>query len=174
MNYAKIRNLDIANGLGVRVSLFVSGCTNNCPNCFNPELQDFKYGKEFTEDTLKEIIDLLKDDVISGLTILGGEPLCQDIGGLLVLKRLCDIVNFELHKNVWIYTGFKWEDIKHDTGNYKEDFKYELLHAADVVVDGPYIDKLSDCFLKFRGSSNQRIIDVQHTLIKGEVVELKI
>lgn len=174
MNYAKIRNLDIANGLGVRVSLFVSGCTNNCPNCFNPDLQDFEYGKEFTEDTLKEIVDLLKDNVISGLTILGGEPLCQDIGGLLILKRLCDITRINLHKNVWLYTGFVWENIKNNTDNFREDFKYELLRACDVVVDGPYVDTLSDGFLKFRGSSNQRIINVHATIVNQKVVEMKI
>lgn len=172
MNYAKIRNLDISNGIGVRVSLFVSGCNHHCPGCFNQEEQDFNYGKEFGEAAYEEICNMLDDNVIRGLTIIGGEPLHQDIGGLLLLKRLCDVTHFEKCKDIWIYTGCIWENIEKGRSLH-EDLQYELLHAANIVVDGPFVESLSDVFLKWRGSSNQRIIDVQETIMRGKVIEAK-
>lgn len=161
MNYAKIRNYDIANGEGVRTSLFVSGCTNHCPGCFNPEEQDFNYGKLFTKETAAEIRRMLANPVISGLSLLGGDPLCQDYGGIHDLIELCSYTH-SIGKTVWLWTGFIWESCRGS--------QMALLTSCDVVVDGPFKMDLSDRMLKWRGSANQRVIDVPKTMQKGEVV----
>ena len=169
MNYGRIIKYDVANGEGVRTSLFVSGCTNHCPGCFNQEAQDFNYGKLYTQDTENILLDCVKQPYISGLSILGGDPLCQDGMGLITLNFLAHKVH-SLGKTVWLWTGFKWEDF-----NFTNNFSLQslLLSACDVVVDGPFIEAEKDLSLAFRGSRNQRIIDVRKTLGKGEIILYK-
>lgn len=164
MNYAAIRNYDIANGEGVRTSLFVSGCTNHCPGCFNPEEQDFSYGEPYTEETEQKILSLVTDPIISGLSILGGDPLCQDAKGLGQLITLCRKVH-ELGKTVWLWTGFEWEHVFRQHERLPvTDFQQTLIESCDVVVDGLFVEALSNRTLKWRGSANQRVIDVQKSL----------
>ncbi len=169
MNYSQLITCDTANGEGVRTSLFVSGCTNHCPGCFNQEAQDFNYGKLYTQDTENILLDCIKQPYISGLSILGGDPLCQDDMGLITLNFLAHKVH-SLGKTVWLWTGFKWEDF-----NFTNNFSLQslLLSACDVVVDGPFIEAEKDLSLAFRGSRNQRIIDVRKTLGKGEIILYK-
>lgn len=174
MNYAKIRNYDIANGEGVRTSLFVSGCTNHCPGCFNPEEQNFDFGTPYTDKTISEIKEMLKDPVIAGLSLLGGDPLCQDYSGIYRLIELCYFTR-SIGKTVWLWTGFVWEDI---LARYSSDEEHcdkqniaqvALLTFCDVVVDGPFKQELANMALKWRGSSNQRIIDVRNTINSGKI-----
>ena len=169
MNYSQLIACDTANGEGVRTSLFVSGCTNHCPGCFNQEAQDFNYGKLYTQDTENILLDCIKQPYISGLSILGGDPLCQDDMGLITLNFLAHKVH-SLGKTVWLWTGFKWEDF-----NFTNNFSLQslLLSACDVVVDGPFVEAEKDLSLAFRGSRNQRIIDVRETLGKGEIILYK-
>ena len=169
MNYSQLIACDTANGEGVRTSLFVSGCTNHCPGCFNQEAQDFNYGKLYTQDTENILLDCIKQPYISGLSILGGDPLCQDDMGLITLNFLAHKVH-SLGKTVWLWTGFKWEDF-----NFTNNFSLQslLLSACDVVVDGPFIEAEKDLSLAFRGSRNQRIINVRETLGKGEIILYK-
>ena len=169
MNYSQLIACDTANGEGVRTSLFVSGCTNHCPGCFNQEAQDFNYGKLYTQDTENILLDCIKQPYISGLSILGGDPLCQDDMGLITLNFLAHKVH-SLGKTVWLWTGFKWEDF-----NFTNNFSLQslLLSACDVVVDGPFVEAEKDLSLAFRGSRNQRIIDVRKTLGKGEIILYK-
>ena len=169
MNYSQLITCDTANGEGIRTSLFVSGCTNHCPGCFNQEAQDFNYGKLYTQDTENILLDCIKQPYISGLSILGGDPLCQDDMGLIILNFLAHKVH-SLGKTVWLWTGFKWEDF-----NFTNNFSLQslLLSACDVVVDGPFIEAEKDLTLAFRGSRNQRIIDVRETLGKGEIILYK-
>ena len=169
MNYSQLITCDTANGEGIRTSLFVSGCTNHCPGCFNQEAQDFNYGKLYTKDTENILLDCVKQPYISGLSILGGDPLCQDDMGLITLNFLAHKVH-SLGKTVWLWTGFKWEDF-----NFTNNFSLQslLLSACDVVVDGPFIEAEKDLTLAFRGSRNQRIIDVRKTLGKGEIILYK-
>ena len=169
MNYGRIIKYDVANGEGVRTSLFVSGCTNHCPGCFNQEAQDFNYGKLYTQDTENMLLESINHSYISGLSILGGDPLCQDDAGLITLNFLANKVH-SLGKTVWLWTGFKWEDF-----NFTNNFSLQslLLSACDVVVDGPFIEAEKDLTLAFRGSRNQRIIDVRKTLGKGEIILYK-
>ena len=169
MNYSQLITCDTANGEGIRTSLFVSGCTNHCPGCFNQEAQDFNYGKLYTQDTENILLDCIKQPYISGLSILGGDPLCQDDMGLITLNFLAHKVH-SLGKTVWLWTGFKWENF-----NFTNNFSLQslLLSACDVVVDGPFIEAEKDLTLAFRGSRNQRIIDVRETLGKGEIILYK-
>ena len=165
MNYAKIRNYDIANGEGVRVTLFVSGCTNNCPDCFNKDEQDFNFGEKYTPECEEDILRLVSNSVISGLSILGGDPLCQNPEGLNMLIRLCDRVH-SMGKDVWLWTGFTWDNImSHGLAEQKE-----LLRHCDIVVDGLFKRDLASRALKWRGSSNQRVIDVERSLKHHEVI----
>ena len=166
MHYGEIKNCDIANGLGVRVTLFVSGCTNHCENCFQPQTWDFCYGKPFTSETEDELIRLLSPDYINGLTLLGGEPFePKNQRALLPFLRR---VRRELpQKTIWSFTGFTWQEL-HDPAAYSRcEVTDELLSLLDVLVDGRYVDALHDISLRFRGSSNQRIIDVPKTLQSG-------
>lgn len=152
--------MDISNGPGVRVSVFMQGCTFNCKNCFNPETHDFDGGKEFTDEKIARIIELCSRDEVKGLSILGGEPLHpKNIDGTTRLARAFKEAYPE--KNLWIWSGFTWDKVCD-----KEVMKY-----ADVLVDGQYVDELHDFRLKWRGSSNQRVINVQKSLRKGEVVK---
>jgi anaerobic ribonucleoside-triphosphate reductase activating protein len=169
MNYATIKTHDVANGPGVRVSLFVSGCTHHCKNCFNSETWDFHYGQLFTEETVNQILEALKPNYIKGLSLLGGEPFeYVNQLGLLPLVRKVRFLYPE--KNIWCYTGYDYEkDIKCDMMN-KWPATKELLSMIDVLVDGEFVEELKDLKLRFRGSSNQRIIDVKRSLSAGEVI----
>lgn len=160
MRYNKIRKMDIADGPGVRVSIFFQGCAFHCKNCFNPDTWDFKAGKEFTDAQIDEIIELAKEDFITGLSILGGEPMHpNNIDATTRLaKKFKEIYP---NKTIWSWTGFLFDEYLMD----KEVSKY-----LDVVVDGQYVDELRNPKLKWRGSENQRVIDVQKSLKKGEVV----
>ena len=160
MRYNKIRKMDISNGPGVRVSIFMQGCSFHCKNCFNPETHDFKGGLEFNDDTINEIISLASNDYIKGLSILGGEPMHpNNIEGTTKLAKI--FKEKYPNKTIWIWTGFLYDrDLKD-----KDIFEY-----IDVLVDDRYEDELHDPTLKYRGSSNQRVIDIKKTLKKGEIV----
>lgn len=160
MRYGQIRQFDIANGPGVRTSIFVTGCSHKCKNCFNQEYQDKDYGKPWTEKESKLVIEYLKNDNVSGLTLLGGEPM----ENLWLIDIIKDIKK-EVDKEIWIYSGFTYEQICEDSS------KKALLDMCHVLVDGLYIDSLKDLRLKFRGSSNQRIIDIKSSHI-GNIQEL--
>ena len=171
MNYATIKWTDIANGEGVRISLFVSGCTHHCKNCFNQVAWDFSYGEPFDEYIQNKILDGLSSSFISGLSLLGGEPL-EPQNQTALLPFIQEVKRRFPEKTIWCYTGYLLDEKK---GVLKEkrkntDFTKQLIALFDVLVDGPYVEKLKDIRLKFRGSSNQRIIDVQKTLEKGEYV----
>lgn len=169
MNYASIKRMDVANGPGVRMSLFVSGCTHYCKNCFNQEAWDFEYGEPFTEKEIEKIVDYVSGDYIAGLTLLGGEPLepANQKGLLPLLRRMREVCP---KKSVWCYTGYDFEkDILGRMMNKIEEMR-EFLSYIDVLVDGEYIEELHKFSLRFKGSSNQRIIMVQESLREKEVV----
>lgn len=168
MHYCNIKKYDIADGIGVRVSLFVSGCTHHCPGCFQPETWDFEYGEEFTNDTEKEILDALSPDYIDGLTLLGGEPMePQNQEALLpLLKKVKDIYP---NKTVWVYSGYTIDELLSDS-RARCAVTDEFLSLVDVLVDGEFVLEKKNISLKFRGSSNQRVIDVKRTLENGNVV----
>lgn len=156
MNYATIKEMDIANGTGIRVSLFVSGCNFHCKGCFNKEAQDFNSGNQFTEKEFSTICELLHRSYIAGLSLLGGDPLCQDSTGFHIMNQLA-LTARSLGKTIWLWTGFKWEDIWNDESDMRI-YRQSLVSLCDVVVDGQYVDSLRDLNLKWRGSSNQRVI----------------
>ena len=159
MRYNKIRKMDIADGPGVRVSIFMQGCTFNCKNCFNPETHDFNAGKEFTDDTIARVLELCENENIEGLSILGGEPMHpKNIDGTTKLAK--EFKEKNPNKNIWVWTGFLFDKDLKD----KEVMKY-----IDVLVDGQYVDELHDPKLKWKGSSNQRVIDVQESLKQNKV-----
>ena len=171
MKYAKIKKCDVANGPGVRVSLFVSGCNHHCKNCFNREAWDFNYGNDFTEKEENQIIEDLKPEHISGLSLLGGEPFeRQNQAGLVPLVK--KVKQTYPNKKIWCYTGFTFD--KQILGEMIEQENREttkdLLANIDYIVDGRFVEELKDPKLRFRGSSNQRIIDVKKSLEKKEVV----
>lgn len=170
MNYGSLRGTDIANGEGVRVTLFVSGCTHHCKNCFNPETWDFCYGKPFTKEVEDEVIKLLEPDYIQGLTLLGGEPMePKNQEALLPLvKRVREVYGNK--KNIWCYTGYTLDRDLLGESRAKCEHTRELLENLDVLVDGPFVEDLKNLTLKFRGSSNQRIINVPETLKTNEIV----
>lgn len=162
MRYNKIRKMDIADGPGVRVSIFLQGCTFNCKNCFNPETHDFKGGKEFTDETIEEVLNLCDKEFITGLSILGGEPMHPlNIKGTIKLAKAFKERYPE--KTIWSWSGFLIDNI----------VDKEILNYLDVLVDGQYVDELHNPTLKWCGSENQRVIDVKKTLKKGEVVLYK-
>ena len=172
MNYSNIIQYDCANGEGWRTTLFVSGCNRHCKGCFNQEAQDFNYGEEFTMLTMKSILDMVSDNRISGLSILGGDPLCQNLNDTLKLTQLCKRTRYK-NKTVWLWSGYTWEEIFEQNSNYlsaKIMYQRDLINNVDVFIDGPFIEELKDTSLKWRGSSNQRIIDVQETLKQGQIV----
>lgn len=177
MNYANIIQHDCTNGEGWRTSLFVSGCRFNCQGCFNKEIQNFDYGEPFTMFTMKNILDMVSDDKISGLSILGGDPLWQDIKGLKHLIELCKQTKYK-NKTVWLWSGFTWEQIFSYNNNYNEiqecKLRQALIMNVDVFIDGPYIEEQRDVTLPFMGSKNQRLIDVQQTLKQGQIIQYKI
>ena len=173
MNYVKIRKMDISNGPGVRVSIFVSGCTHHCKNCFNQEAWDFNYGKKFTNHEIDKIIDLMSQDYIVGLTLLGGEPFeLQNQEGLLPLvKKVKDIYP---NKNIWAYSGYLFDKEIYEKMYLKNETTKEFLKYIDVVIDGRFIEELKNPKLKYMGSSNQRVIDVKKSLDSKTVVEIEI
>lgn len=170
MNYATIKNNDIANGLGVRVSLFVSGCTHNCPGCFNQEAQDFNYGEHFSQDIADDILDKLKAPHIAGLTLLGGEPM-EPSNQTALLPFIKQYKRLYPHKDLWIYTGYTWEELTNKTSKCHTDATNELLSLTDILVDGEFMLDKHNLLVKHRGSSNQRIIDVQATLTNNIITE---
>jgi anaerobic ribonucleoside-triphosphate reductase activating protein len=169
MNYATIKPRDIANGPGVRVSLFVSGCTHRCPGCFNEEAWDFDYGQPFDQSTIDEILGLLQPDYVQGLTLLGGEPF-DPRNQPAIVELLRQIKAKYPHKSIWAFTGYLFDrDIL--PGRLGESaITREYLSHLDVLVDGPFIQARKNLTLRFRGSDNQRLIDVPASLSRGEVV----
>lgn len=169
MNYAEIKYCDVANGPGVRTSLFVSGCSHHCPGCFNEIAWDFNYGKPFTQDTIDSIIESLKPDYIQGLTLLGGEPFeYSNQKGLLPLVR--QVRKVLPQKDIWCFTGFLFDKdiIENMCKKWKET--NELLSYIDVLVDGRFVEELKNLNLKFEGSENQRTILVNESLKSGNVI----
>ena len=166
MNYAQIRKFDVTNGPNVRCSLFVSGCTNKCPGCFNSELSDFNYGKLWTKETEDLFISYAKDDNIFGVNFLGGDPMDQvnEVSLLNLLKR----INLEVKKPIWLWSGYTYEEI------INNEKKLELLKEVDVLIDGRFILEKRDLMLKYRGSSNQRVIDVKKSLRENTIIQIEI
>ncbi len=169
MNYAEIKKTDIANGEGVRVSLFVSGCTHRCKGCFNKETWDFNYGKPFTEETENELIKALAPDYINGLTLLGGEPFEPQNQRALVpfLKKVKALFP---QKNIWCYTGYLFDGELLSDSRARCEVTDEMLEMIDVLVDGKFDEALKSLMLRFKGSSNQRIIDVKKSLKENKTV----
>ena len=168
MNYAVIKNCDISNGPGVRVSLYVSGCTHHCKGCFNEVAWDFDYGQPFTEDTIEAILDMLRPSYIRGLTLLGGEPFePQNQGPVVGLLRR---IKAELpEKSIWAFSGYLYETIT--SGKLGPwEITREYLDYLDVLVDGPFVEEKKNISLRFRGSENQRIIDIPATRKSGTIV----
>lgn len=166
MNYGNIKFCDIANGEGVRTTLFVSGCRNHCKLCFNPETWDFSYGQKFTDKTIKEIMDSLKPSYILGLSLLGGEPM--EVENQETLANLVALVKKTYpEKSIWVYSGYLFDkDLKKGGKRYTE-YTDKFLSNIDILVDGKFDNDLKDITLQFRGSRNQRIINVQKSLKEG-------
>lgn len=169
MYYGNIKNCDIADGEGVRVTLFVSGCTNRCEHCFQPETWDFHYGEPFTREAEDKIISMLTPSYINGLTVLGGEPFePQNQRDLLpFLRRVREAYP---DKTIWAFSGFTLEELLCDGSHPRCEVTDDILSLLDVLVDGRYVHEKRNLMLKFRGSSNQRIIDMKATLSSGDIV----
>lgn len=183
MRYAQIRSLDVSNGKGCGVALFVQGCDRHCKNCFNPETWEFNGGKEWTEETKNKFLELIDRPYIKRVSILGGEPLAgQNLDDVLSLVKEIRISFPE--KTIWLYTGFRWNYIMNYQPVETDDFDYieesyndgliekrkQIISLCDVVVDGEYIDEQKDLTLKFRGSKNQHVIDVKQSLAQNKIV----
>lgn len=170
MHYGNIKRRDIANGVGVRVTLFVSGCTHHCKNCFQPETWDFAFGQPFTAETEKELLAELDNSFVHGLTLLGGEPM-EPENQRALLPFLRRVRAERPGKTVWAYSGYTWEEL---TGAVPSrcrcEVTDEVLSLLDVLVDGEFVEELHDITLRFRGSSNQRLIDVPATRKTGDIV----
>ena len=160
MNYAQIRKYDVANGPGIRTTIFVTGCTHNCKECFNKEYQDFNFGDPWTDKETEMVKDYLNQPEVAGLTLLGGEPF-QNVEGLVPLLKE---IRKSTDKDIWIFSGDTFETIKAD------EKKFQLLKLCDVLVDGPFVNELKDLRLKFRGSSNQRVIKIKDSIEEDKVV----
>lgn len=171
MNYAEIKWTDIANGEGVRISLFVSGCTHHCKNCFNEIAWDFSYGKPFDEEIVRKILDGLGQSFIAGLSLLGGEPL-EPVNQKVLLPFVKRVKELYPRKDIWCYTGYTFDPasglLRESRANAPETG--ELLSLFDVLVDGPFVEELKKITLKFRGSSNQRVLDVKKSLAAKNAV----
>lgn len=161
MYYAQIRKYDVSNGPGIRSSLFVSGCTHKCMGCFNEDYQNFRYGNLWTKEVEDQFMQQIKETHVRGVTILGGEPMDQiyDKDLLCLVKR----IKAETQLSIWIYSGYTYEAIR------LHPKRREILTYCDVLVDGKFIQELRDLKLKFRGSRNQRIIDVQSSLVSQHI-----
>ena len=160
MNYGEIKNCDIANGPGVRISLFVSGCRHHCKGCFNPQTWEFSYGEPFTEETKEHIMKLLRPDYIQGFTLLGGEPFEPENQEVLC-SLLKQIRHTYPNKDIWCYTGYLFDYDLIEGGRVYTQYTEDMLECIDVLVDGEFVLEAKDISLKFRGSRNQRLIDVK-------------
>ena len=169
MYYGEIKKCDIANGEGVRVSLFVSGCTHHCPGCFNEQTWDFKYGKEYTPETEEEILKALAPDYINGLSLLGGEPFEPQNQEVLV-GLLRKVKERYPQKNIWCYSGYLFDRELLQESRARCEYTDEMLSMLHILVDGRFVESKKDITLLFRGSSNQRIIDMKKSLETGEIV----
>lgn len=169
MNYGEIKSCDIANGEGVRVSLFVSGCTHHCKNCFNAETWDFDFGEPFTREIEDKIIEELAPDYIDGFSLLGGEPF-EPLNQKVLLPFLRRIKDKYPQKSVWCYTGYLFDKELKSESRARCKYTDEMLSLIDVLVDGEFVQELYDISLQFKGSTNQRIIDVQKSIAKGQIV----
>lgn len=169
MNYAEIKKCDIANGTGVRTSLFVSGCRHRCPGCFNDVAWDFAVGESFSPEVQDDIVSSLKTPYVDGLSVLGGEPLEPENQEALApfLEHVREQVP---DKDIWMWTGFTWEQLASDGSRACTPYLERILDCVDVLVDGPFVEAQRDLTLRFRGSGNQRIIDVATSRKTGEVV----
>lgn len=169
MYYGTIKKFDIANGEGVRVTLFVSGCRNHCKNCFQPQTWDFDYGEPFTEETQEQILEWLEPSYVNGLTLLGGEPFEPENQRALVpfLRRVRERYP---QKTVWSFSGFTLEELKDENCRGRCEVTDEMLSLLDVLVDGRFVEELKNISLRFRGSSNQRLIDMNETRRQGKIV----
>lgn len=161
MHYGEIKNYDIANGKGIRVSLFVSGCRRYCKGCFNQEAWSFDYGEEYTVDTRSELLRMLDDDNVAGLSILGGDPF-EPENQAEVLELCKEAKNVYPDKDIWVWTGLLWNDVK----------SLPVMKYIDILVDGPFVESQKNLSLPFCGSSNQRVIDVKRSLEKKRVIQL--
>ena len=171
MHYGEIKNCDIANGEGVRVTLFVSGCTNHCKNCFQPQTWDFEFGQPFTAETEEQLLAMLQPDYINGLTVLGGEPF-EPSNQRALLPFLRRVREQYPKKNIWCFSGFTYEELKTEGSHPRCEVTDEMLDQLDVLVDGRFVEELKDISLRFRGSSNQRLIDMKKSREAGELVLL--
>lgn len=169
MHYGEIKNCDIANGEGVRVSLFVSGCNNRCEHCFQPQTWNFCYGQPFTKEVEDSIIEMLAPDYINGLTLLGGEPF-EPQNQKALLPFVQRVRNTYPHKNIWAFSGFTFEELTNPDARACCEETATLLALIDVLVDGRYVEAKRNISLRFRGSSNQRLIDLPATLKTGNIV----
>ena len=169
MHYGEIKNRDIANGPGIRVTLFVSGCTNHCKNCFQPQTWDFEYGQPFTDETEEYISELLDSDYIAGLTILGGEPF-EPSNQRSLCPFLKKIRERYPDKDIWMFSGFTLEELIKHGSHPNCEVTEDILRLIDVLVDGRFVEELKDITLRFRGSSNQRLIDMKETNKQGKVI----
>ncbi len=169
MHYGEIKNCDIANGIGVRITLFVSGCTNRCKNCFQPQTWDFNFGNEFTKEVEDKILDMMEPDYIDGITILGGEPM-EPLNQPSLYPFLVRVKERFPNKSVWIFSGFTLEELLDEKAYPHTDVTEKILDITDVLVDGRFKEELKDITLRFRGSSNQRLIDMKKTRQSGEIV----
>ncbi|MBQ8249113.1 MAG: anaerobic ribonucleoside-triphosphate reductase activating protein [Clostridia bacterium] len=169
MYYGNIKNCDIADGVGVRVTLFVSGCTNRCEHCFQPETWDFHYGEPFTREVEDKILSMLAPGYINGLTVLGGEPF-EPSNQRELLPFLRRVREAYPDKTIWAFSGFTLEELRSDGSHPRCEVTDEILSLLDVLVDGRYEHSKRNLMLKFRGSSNQRLIDMKATLKTGEIV----
>ena len=169
MNYCEIKNCDIANGPGVRITLFVSGCRNRCKNCFQPQTWDFSYGQPFTHETEEKLLEMMEPSYIKGLTLLGGEPFEPENQPDLIafLEKMKERYP---KKNVWAFTGFTWEELHSPDCRAYGDNAEKMLSMIEVLVDGRFVEEKKNIRLRVRGSENQRIIDVKKTIASGEVV----
>lgn len=168
MNYIEINDFDIANGPGIRVSLFVSGCTNCCKGCFNPESWSFAAGSKFDDNALKLLLNSCNRYEVSGLSLLGGDPLAVDNRKDILRIVTAFRERFKDSKTIWIWTGHIYEDI------IKQEYIKSILKLSDILIDGPFVESLKDLSLQFRGSKNQRILDCQQSLKQGNPVSYNI
>lgn len=169
MYYGEIKKCDIANGEGVRVSLFVSGCTHHCPGCFNQDTWEFDYGKEYTQETEKEILEALAPSYINGLSLLGGEPF-EPRNQEVLISLLRKVKERYPEKDIWCYSGYLFDKELLSESRARCEYTDEMLSMLDVLVDGRFVEALKDIRLVFRGSSNQRIIDVKKSLETGKII----
>ena len=169
MNYAEIKQYDVANGTGVRVSIFVSGCTHHCKHCFNEETWDFNYGRPFSETEADQIVEYLKPDYVAGLSVLGGEPFePSNKEGLLPLLQA--VKKEYPEKDIWCYTGYLFDKQILEDMCRKSEVTRQMLSCIDILVDGRFVEEKKNLKLRFRGSENQRIIDVKKSLEQGRVI----